>query len=165
MIDTIYDALYPFFEWAEGTAVASWILESLWLFPAIEAVHLLGFALMGGAILVTDLRHLGIVFTSQPVAVVAANTRRYLTIGLVVMIITGVLLFFSESLKLYFNMPFWRKMIAIAIAIPFTYTVHRKVTMADPEKVGPIWGRVVAIVSLLLWGTAAWGGRWIGFWG
>ena len=34
-----------------------------------------------------------------------------------------------------------------------------------PAKLGPIWGRVSALVNIGLWSGVAWGGRWIGFWG
>ena len=43
--------LLPFFEWCEATWLGNSIRESLWLFPVIEAVHLLGLCLLGGAIL------------------------------------------------------------------------------------------------------------------
>ena len=51
--------LYPVFEWCESTAVGQVVRDSLWLFPVIEAIHLLALALMGGTILVVDLRLLG----------------------------------------------------------------------------------------------------------
>ena len=34
--------------------------QSLWLFPVIEAVHLLGLCVLGGAVLIVDLRMLGV---------------------------------------------------------------------------------------------------------
>ena len=43
------DMLLPFFEWCEATLIGNAIRDSLWLFPVIEAVHLLGLCLLGGA--------------------------------------------------------------------------------------------------------------------
>jgi hypothetical protein len=54
-------------------------------------------------------------------------------------------------------------MTALALAIVFTFTVRRRVTMADEARVGPFWMRVVGATSILLWSTVGWGGRWIGF--
>ena len=51
--------LLPFFEWCEASAVGEFIRTSLWLFPAIECVHLLGLVLLGGAVLLVDLRLFG----------------------------------------------------------------------------------------------------------
>src|SRR5713226_2669711 len=53
-------SLLPFFEWCEHTAVGAAIRGSAWLFPVIEAFHLLALALIGGAILIVDLRLLGL---------------------------------------------------------------------------------------------------------
>ena len=47
------------------------IRTSLWLFPAIECVHLLGLVLLGGAVLVVDLRLLGGVLRNQPLRAVS----------------------------------------------------------------------------------------------
>lgn len=70
--------LLPLFHWLEDTSIGAAIRDSLWLFPVIEAVHLLALALMGGAILVVDLRLLGFGLTSQPVAALAKNIQPWL---------------------------------------------------------------------------------------
>ena len=57
--------LFDFFDWLELTPIGTAIRDSLWLFPVIEAVHLLGLALLGGAVLVLDLRMLGLGLTRQ----------------------------------------------------------------------------------------------------
>ena len=44
----------------EQTWIGNAIRESLWLFPAVEAVHLLSLAMLGGAVLVVDLRLFGV---------------------------------------------------------------------------------------------------------
>ena len=45
------EAWLPFFEWLEYTAIGTAVRESIWAFPIIEAVHLLGLGLLGGALL------------------------------------------------------------------------------------------------------------------
>src|SRR3981189_3568785 len=61
-------SLLPFFAWCESSALGGTIRSSSWLFPVIEAVHLLGLAVIGGAILVVDLRLFGFGLRRQPVA-------------------------------------------------------------------------------------------------
>ena len=51
--------MLEFCQWLDQTAVGSTIRQSLWLFPAIETVHLLGMAALVGTISVLDLRLLG----------------------------------------------------------------------------------------------------------
>ena len=58
-------SLLPFFEWCESTALGAVIRDSLWLFPVIEVVHLLGLSLIGGAVLVVDLRLIGVGITGS----------------------------------------------------------------------------------------------------
>ena len=52
--------LLPFFQWCETLWLGQFVVDSNWLFPVIEAVHLLALAVLGGAVLVVDLRLLGL---------------------------------------------------------------------------------------------------------
>ena len=159
------DRWLPLFEWFEASMIGQVVRESLWLFPVIESIHLIAFAALGGAVLVVDLRLLGLVFRSQTAKALAHHVRWLLHGSLAVVITTGIGLFLSEAIKCYYNDPFWIKMRCLALGIVFTYTVRRKVLAIDPAKLGPIWGRVSALVNIGLWSGVAWGGRWIGFWG
>lgn len=156
-------SLLPFFEWCENTAAGDAIRSSLWMFPVIESVHLLALALIGGAVLLVDLRLLGVLLRGQPVARVARDAQRWLIASLAVMLPTGVLLFLSESKKCYYSDAFWVKMTALALAILFTFTVRRKIAAADETRVRGLWFKVVGMVSLALWSTVGAAGRWIGF--
>ena len=53
-------SLLSFFMWCENSAIGDAIRNSKWLFPFIEAIHLLGLAIIGGAVLVVDLRLFGV---------------------------------------------------------------------------------------------------------
>jgi hypothetical protein len=155
--------LLPFFEWCETTGLGETVRASLWLFPVIEAFHLVAFALLGGTVLAVDMRLLGFAFRNQPVATLSRSLRPWLIGSVAVMVVSGVLLFLSEAVKCYYSYPFRIKIICLAIAIPFTFAVRNRVAAADPASIGPLRGRLVALVSLGLWGAVAWGGRWIGF--
>jgi hypothetical protein len=76
-----------------------------------------------------------------------------------IMLLTGLLLFLSEALKCYDNDAFKPKMICLALAIVWTYTIHRKAVNSDV----PGSGKLVAIVSLCLWFSVGIAGRAIGF--
>ena len=153
----------PFFEWCESTGVGHAIRNSLWLFPVIESFHLLALALIGGAVLVVDLRLLGLALRRQPVAQLARNVHPWLVGGLAVMVTSGLLLFTSEAIKCYYSEAFRTKMTFLLPALVFTFTVRRKVTTADEVRVGPLWSKVVALVSITLWTVVGAAGRWIGF--
>ena len=155
--------LLPFFQWCESTALGTAIRMSPWAFAVIESVHLLGLAVIGGAVLLVDLRMLGFGLTNQRIAELARAVFPWLVGSLVVMLLTGVGLFLSEPLKCYDSRAFWVKMISLGLAMLFTLTIRRRVTMADETRVRPIWFKLVALVSLALWFGVGGGGRWIGF--
>ena len=153
--------LLPLFQWLEATAPGEFIRTSLWLFPAIECVHLLGLVVLGGAVLLVDLRLLGLVLPNQPLRSVSASGQRLLLWGVTLMIVTGVPLFLSEAIKCYYSPAFWLKITTLVPAIGFALTVRRRV--ASHDRPSPSARRLTALASLALWFTVAAAGRWIGF--
>ena len=156
-------SLLTFFQWCEASGIGETIRKSSWLFPVIEAIHLLGLGLIGGAVLVVDLRLLGLGLRRQSAAQLTRDAQPWLVGSLVLMIITGGLLFLSEAIKCYYHDAFWFKMSCLFLAIVFTFTIQRKVTMTEETRRSAVWSRVVAVVSVLLWAGVGVGGRWIGF--
>ncbi len=154
--------LEPFFRWCESTLIGRAIADSVWAFPILEAVHLLGLCVLGGALLVVDLRLLGVGLTGQPVARLARYARPWLIASLVVMVLTGVPLFLSEAIKAYYNTSFWVKMCTLPVALAFTFAVRERVARREVDDPG-VAGRIAGAVSLALWFTVAAAGRWIGF--
>jgi len=153
-------SFYAQFAAVEASALGSAIKESLWLFPAIEALHLLALALLGGAILMLDLRLLGVGLSAQSVSEVERDARPWLVAALVTMIVTGVLIGTSEALKLYDKPAFWVKMATLLAVLIFTFALQLPLARRD---VSGFAAKALAIVSLGLWLTVAIAGRWIGF--
>jgi len=155
--------LLPYFQALEAGSIGEAIRDSTWLFPFIEAFHLVGLAVVGGAVLLVDFRLLGLGLRRQPVAELARDAQPWLIGGVLFMIGSGVPLFLAEAIKCYYSFAFWTKMAALALAIVFSFTVRRRVALAGEARVTPFWMRVVGATSILLWSTVGWGGRWIGF--
>ena len=156
-------SLFPLFQSIEASGIGQTIKTSPWAFPVIESVHLLALAVIGGAVLVVDLRMLGLGLRRQRIVEVARDAQPVLVGSLVVMIVTGVGLFVSEAVKCYYSTPFKVKMVCLVLAAIFTFTVKRQVTLADEARVRPLWFKLVALVSLTLWLGVGASGRWIGF--
>ena len=155
--------LLPYFQAIESGPIGEAIRNSTWLFPFVEAFHLLALAVIGGAVLLVDFRLLGLGLKRQPVAELARDAQPFLIGALIFMIASGVPLFMSEAIKCYYSFAFWTKMTALALAIIFTFTIRRRVTLADEARFSPAIARAVGAISILLWSTVGWGGRWIGF--
>jgi hypothetical protein len=155
--------LLPFFEWCETVWLGRVVVESLWLFPVIEAVHLLALSVLGGAVLIVDLRMLGFGLTNRAVAQIARSAKPWLIGAIVGLIATGVPLFLSEALKCYYNTSFWVKMTTLVVALIFTFAIRNRVALSEPVRNTARLQMLVGALSIALWVTVAAAGRWIGF--
>ena len=154
--------LLSFFEWCDATALGAGVRNSMWLFPAIEAIHLLGLCVLGGSLLLVDLRLLGVGLKRQTISELADQAGRWLAGAIVVMAVTGILLFLSEAVKCYYNQSFWVKMTTLPIALLFTFTVRSRIPRTGGIDTS-VRTRLVGATSIALWFTVAAAGRWIGF--
>ena len=153
--------LLNFARWCEGTAVSGAINNSLWLFAAIESVHLLGLCLLGGSILLVDLRLMGFGLTGQPMPRLIRQVRPWLLGAVTIMIVTGIPLFLSEAIKCYYNDAFWLKITTLPFALTFTLLVRARIAR-DGAYVNALTQQAGAM-SIVLWFVVAAAGRWIGF--
>jgi len=137
--------------------------DSPWIFPIIASVHLMGLALIGGAVLLVDLRLLGLGMRNQPLPQLARDAERWLVLSLVILLPTGILQFMCfAATKYYYLRAFWVKMAALFLALVFTFSVRRKVLIDGETRMTPLRNKLVAAVSLALWATVAISGRIIG---
>ena len=155
--------LLPIFKWFGALSVGLTINDSRWLFPAIEAVHIVALALLCGAILILNLRLFGITLPGKPVRQLAEELAPWTLVSLLIILTSGLLLFSSEAMKAYASVPFQVKMVLLFAAIAFHYTIYRKVIYADETRIRPVWNKLAAVVSLVLWFSVGLGGRGIGF--
>ncbi len=131
-----------------------------WSFPLLEIIHISGFALSIGTIAIVDFRLLGLAMRYIKPAQLLKETAPWTLFGLVVMLISGPLIFSSDPRMYLANESFRVKMVALLLAIIYNYTVHRMVASRDPS---PVVGKLVGAVSLLLWISVVAGGLFIAF--
>ena len=156
-------SLLDFFERLQYSPLLVAMRSSSWIFPIIASLHLMGLALLGGAVLIVDLRLLGLGLRGQPLAHIACDAERWLLVSLAVLLPTGILQFMCfAATKYYYLTAFWVKMAALPLALLFTFTVRRTVAVADETRRSPVWNKLLAVVSLSLWSTVAFAGRLIG---
>src|SRR5215470_755002 len=98
--------LLPIFKWFGSSWVGAIISGSNWLFPAVEAVHIVALAVLCGAIIMLNLRLFGITLRQKAMAELAEELAPWTFCSLVIIVLTGVMLFSSEAMKAYTNVPF-----------------------------------------------------------
>jgi hypothetical protein len=131
-----------------------------WAFPVCEIFHIVSFAIAIGTVAMVDLRLLGLAFKSQPASRLYKETAPWTLVGLVIVLISGPLIFFSDPVMYSFNMSFRFKMGALLLAILFNYTIQRKVALSDSS--GGL-AKLAAVMSLALWVSVVGGGLFIAF--
>ena len=136
------------------------LTESELTFPVLECIHILGFACAIGTIAVVDFRLLGVAMTHQKPSEVQRDMSPWTLLGLAMILLSGPMLFLSDPDMYHTNRSFILKMIALALALVFNYTLHRKAALADAYG-----GRakLIASVSLVLWASVIFGGIFIAF--
>jgi hypothetical protein len=152
--------LLPFFEWAQRSYLGETIRHSATLIASLEIIHLIGLALLLGTIVMVDLSLLGLGIGRHPVSQIARELKGWTIAGLAIMLASGPLILTSEAVRCYKTPAFWVKMLLLAMAVTFHFTMHRRVTLADPA-VSHHDARMVAGVSLALWIGVALAGKGI----
>ena len=143
-----------FFEWLQNTSLATVIHDSLWIFPILYTLHILGVVILVASTSALDLRMLGLVMRSEPVSEIADLLLPWAKVGFVAQLVTGLLLFIAQASDLSHNIPFVLKMITVLLAglnvLIFHLTAYRKVR-EWPLDSTPAAARLSAVFSLLCW--------------
>ena len=154
-------------QWLEQTPWSIALHESLWVYPIVESVHVLTLCLFLGTAVLLDLRLLGLTMRRAPVSEVAERLLPWTRAGFVVMVMSGVLLFYAIPVRTYLNIFFRVKVVMLILAgvnaWVFHRTVYRRVADWDMDPVTPKAARVVGGLSLALWALIVVAGRMIAY--
>ena len=144
----------------EDSYVGEYVRSSLWLFPVIQSFHLIGLGILGGAVVVGDLRLMGILMRTESTRYVISVTRPWFNFGLFILIITGIPLFLSEAVKCYYSRAFWIKISCLLLCTLFVYFIRNPIVLSKDEN---FMIKILGFISFSLWVVTAASGRWIGF--
>ena len=154
-------------DWLQATGLAIQIRDSLILFPLLEAIHVIGLALVFGTILIVDLRLLGVASTHRSFQRLASDTMKWTVAAFVLTAVTGALMFITNATVYFYNAYFQTKVALLALAglnaLVFELTSRRSVTTWGVARSAPPLARGIATVSLIIWVGVIVTGRMIGF--
>ncbi len=149
-----------FYQWIMTTPMAKFMISAEWVFPTVQSLHFIGFALSIGTIAIVDLRLLGWGVRGRTAGELAADLNLWTNIGIALMLTTGPLMFSTDAVTYHYNPSFQFKMICLMAALVFHFTLHRLVLRPRAPLVA---GKLAAVFSLLLWSSVLAGGRFIAF--
>lgn len=143
-----------FLDWLEQTSWAETIRQSLWLYPALEIVHILGIVLLVGSAFLFDLLLLGF-SKNLPLVAMSHYLLPWSQRGLILIIPSGLLLFITNAGALGFDPTFWLKMVLLAVAGLNALVFHKLVSRGNldpaiPSKL-PLHYKIQALVSIVVW--------------
>ena len=153
--------LQPFFQWMGELGFSAYFLNSVWPTPIVQCIHLLAVAVCAGAVLIVDLRLLGVGLTSASVADLARTAQPWLVWSFVALVLTGIPQMASTALKQYYSPFFWWKMEALFVGVVVTFVI-RRIISREEGRFGPVWPKVVGVTSIALWTSVTIGARLIG---
>ena len=107
--------------WSEALA------SSLNFWGLLEGTHVLSLMLFAGTIFLVDFRLLGIGFRRTPVSVISDKVLPLTVVGFILMVLTGVALFYAKPLLYYHNLWFRLKLLFLAAALVNIVVFHFKV--------------------------------------
>ena len=153
-------------EWIANTSVSVGIRESIWTYPIIESVHVLGLTLFLGLLLLWDTRLLGLVLRRVPVSSLWRQLFPWIAFGATIITISGTLLFWSDPVKFYGNVFFRIKLLALALAaanaLAYHLGIERKLVEWDTAAT-PRAAKIAGATSIAVWTVVVVVGRLIAY--
>jgi len=138
----------------EALAIAKAMRENLWLYPSVEIVHIVGFVMLVGSVVMFDLRVLGL-SRQVPVRALARHLLPWSLAALVLIVPSGLLMFAAHANDFISNRAFQLKMgllLAAGINAAIFHTgPYRSVEQWDTAVAAPGWARVSVALSIAIW--------------
>jgi hypothetical protein len=155
-------------QWLEARPSSVALRESIWVYPIVETGHVLGLCLFLGLAVLLDLRLLGICFRRITVTEVTERLLPWMTVGFVFMVITGLLLLYSDPVRFFGNIFFQVKVVMLALAglnalLFHNSAAYRRREAWEREPRTPVRAKAAAVISLLLWSGIVIAGRMIAY--
>ena len=150
----------------EQSEIGALIRQSGWIYPTANVAHVVAIVLFAGAIAVMDTRMMGALAGSDPARVVR-GARRAAAMALVVVLLSGAVLFTAEASHVALNGVFQIKMGLVAFGIVHALFIGGRAVRAldglGPMAPMPGAARVAGGLSMLTWLTVVGLGRYIAY--
>jgi len=153
--------------WLENSPVGLLVRETLWGFPIVVAIHIVGLTMSAGLIAFFDLRLLGVWLTDCPVNLVYRRLLPFAAGGFALMLVSGGMLLTGYATAAYGNLYFRIKIAALCLAALNAVLYHRfterSIASWNTATVPPLPARLAGIASIVLWTVVILAGRMMSY--
>jgi len=160
-------ALHDFCTWLESTSMSHTIQTVDWIVPAVQTLHILAIAAVMSSVLMINLRLVGALGRDQPLPRFSARFLPIIWWALPVLLVTGAIMVIGEPMRSLENVVFQLKMClvlaAITITLGFQAPLKRNPAFWDGSAGRRGGALTLAVVSLALWVSIVFAGRWIAY--
>jgi hypothetical protein len=140
--------------WLEATALAQAMRGWLWLYPIVEIIHIIGFVILVGAVVMFDLRVLGL-SKNLSVRALGQHLLRWSVAGLIFVVPAGLMMFTAHPQEFATNTVFLLKLGLIGAAgvnaAMFHTGVYRSVANWNSGTAAPAAAKMHALLSIAIW--------------
>lgn len=154
-----------FLEWLQSTWIAGAVVQYGPFYPTLESLHYVGIAFLVGAIMLIDMRLLGLARRLPLNHMI--TLLPWVWAGFALNALTGGIMFTYGAINFGTNPVFWVKMSLILLAgvnaLIFEILARRGRHTWVLAGVAPLPARLVATASLLLWMSVVATGRWMAY--
>lgn len=153
--------------WLDAQQWSTDLHESYYMYNWVESTHVLTLMVFLGLLIVIDLRMLGLAFVTVPASRIADRLTPPMMVGLLVMVITGLVLFYAIPVRttqsIWFRLKVVLLIAAVINALLFRNAMKKSVDTWDRDPIPPSRIRWGAGVSLALWAGVVSTGRMIAY--
>ena len=151
----------------QDSAIGTAIRESIWTFPAIETVHVIGLAVSVGILVLLDIRLVGAGFRHALPSQIMNQLKTWYLTGFIIMFTSGIFLFWSEAAKCYTSDTFRMKILFLVLAgvnaAFFEVKYVPKYSKWESAGPFPLGAKLVGWCSIICWLGVIGYGRWTAY--
>ena len=151
----------------QGSALGEAVRSAEYLYPVLEASHILGIALLVGPAFTFDLRLLGIGHRAVSVTTAERNLLPVSHLGFAIAFVTGIALLSSQATVVAgTGAAPWKLgllILACVNVLVFHHGIYRRVHEWTEAAATPVTARVGACVSLITWTGVIFAGRLLAY--
>ena len=160
-------SILGFCQWLANTPWSIALHESQYMYSVVESLHVLNLTLFVGLAAMLDLRLLGFAFRRVSISEMVDRLMPWLISGFIVMVVSGLLLFYAIPVRTFQNVFFRAKLVFLVLAGVNVWLFHTGIYKSIAEWTlapqPPRKARLAGLLSIVLWASIIIAGRMIAY--